>query len=296
MNYRGKKVAITGADGFIGGQLHRALVGDNQAQLSASEILTKPFNSNGRANIPAEVVVLSGDIRECCTFAQLDHTFDYLFHFAAPSSQILFNRAPRLAIDTTISGFMNAAAACTDKGIRLVYPSTGLLSTGETNAYARCKAICEDYAAGQDLDAIGLRIFATYGPGEGHKRDYASVPYLFARDMVAAKDPVIFGNGEQVRDFIYIEDVVQAILHLAEDCPDTVVDVGVGNGQSFNAVVKQINAALDDTIEAGYAIPPAGYVKKTVADPRRLWDFYQPQVSFSEGIEHLVKHLKELQS
>jgi len=270
MNYTNKKVALTGADGFLGSALKEQLEFEG-----------------------AEVVCLAGDIRDRKTFDQLDFTFDYLFHFGAPSSQVQFKRMPTYCMQTTVVGFMNAATAAKRHGIRLVYPSTGLLSMGSANEYARCKQFCEDFAAGKKMDAIGLRIFATYGPGEGHKRDYASVPYLFARDIVDGKSPVVFGDGEQVRDFIFIDDVVTAALVLAEDCPDAVIDVGSGEQTSFNRIIEIINNDQDDTVKPTYVEKPGGYVMETAANPTRLHDFYVPSINLEQGIGQLIDGLKE---
>ena len=273
MNYKGKKVAITGADGFIGSALKARL-----EQMYDDDIT---------------IIELDGDIRDRRTFDRLDYSFDYLFHFAAPSSQVQFKRQPSYCIQTTLTGFMNAATAAKRHGIRFVYPSTGLLSMGDTNEYARCKALCEDYARGKNMDAIGLRIFATYGPGEGHKRDYASVPYLFARDVVKGNNPLVFGDGEQVRDFIYIDDVVEAILILAEECSDPVIDIGSGEQTSFNRICELLAAANGSTVQPLYKEAPNGYVKETAADPKRLHEFYRPVVTLERGIRELIKTLKE---
>lgn len=273
MNYKGKKVAITGTSGFIGSAL--------KARLEA--LYDDDIN----------IIELDGDIRDRRTFERLDHTFDYLFHFAAPSSQVQFKRMPSYCIQTTLVGFINAATAAKRYGIRLVYPSTGLLSMGEANEYARCKRICEDYAAGKHMDAIGLRIFATYGPGESHKRDYASVPYLFARDMVDGVSPVVYGDGEQVRDFIFIDDVVDSILVLAELCADSVIDIGSGDQTSFNTLVQLINDEQDDSIKPTYVERPAGYVRETAADPAPLHEFFKPKVSLAQGIEKLIKSITQ---
>jgi nucleoside-diphosphate-sugar epimerase len=291
MNYRGKKVAITGVTGFIGGTLYQALTPGFRDQTVANAF-------GPGSNKPAVVDILEGDIRDRRTFAKLDHTYDYLFHFAAPSSQILFARDKEYCANVTLSGFINAARACKQNGIKLIYPSTGLLSSpNEPNEYAKCKLICEQYADVMNIDSLGIRIFATYGPGEGHKRDYASVPYLFARDMVAGRPPVLFGDGEQVRDFIYIEDAVQAILHLAEECPDKVVDVGSGLPISFNHIIAEINAINDlPEIKPLYGNTPKGYVNETAADPTKMAQYYRPQVTFAQGISQLVKHLGEFKS
>lgn len=269
MNYNNKKVAITGADSFIGKQVARLL------------------ESEG-----AEVIRLQGDTREGYTFKDLDHTFDYLFHFAAPSSQVLFKRKPAYCIETTLRGAMNAAKTCAKFGIRFIYPSTGLLSSDRYNEYAMCKKIIEDFVIGLGGDALGIRIFATYGPGEGHKADYASVPYLFARDMVNAKAPVVFGDGEQVRDFIYIDDVARAILVLAEECHDPIIDLGSGKQTSFNHILREL-AQLTSGPAPVYVDKPGGYVQETSADPKRLHDFYVPKVTFAEGLARTVDSLKE---
>lgn len=271
MNYQNKKIAITGASGFIGSHLAAAL--DHEG---------------------AEIVLLTGDIRDRHTFAELDHTFDYLFHFAAPSSQVLFKRMPGYCMKVTTTGFMNAADAAKRHGIRLVYPSTGLLSSDKLNEYALCKKWCEQYAAGKNMDSIGLRIFATYGPGEDHKRDYASVPFLFARDMVEGKRPVIYGDGTQVRDFIYINDTIQAILHVAEECQDPIMHIGSGASYMFSEVVNLINKVLDDTpIEPKFVGAPDGYVGETAMESDALLKFYTPEISMASGIAAIVSHLQD---
>lgn len=287
MNYHGKRIAITGASGFLGRALADRL-----------ELLAKPKDDNSFP-VPGQykfVTVLEGDVRDPKTFKRLDHTFDYLFHFAAPSSQVLFKRKPAYCIESTLKGLMNAANACQAHGIRLVFPSTGLLSQDRFNEYAHCKKISEDYVAGLGIDALAVRIFATYGPGEGHKADYASVPYLFARDMVEGRAPVIFGDGKQSRDFIFIDDVVNAVVRLAEECHEPVVDVGSGLPVSFNHLIKLINQELfhgdkGSYIEPQYDNVPAGYVQETGADPTRMARYWQPQFDLEAGIKRLVESL-----
>lgn len=289
MDYKGKKVIVTGHTGFIGRALADALVAAG-----------------------AWVFVPTGDVRDTDNFQHLceytklpvardyvvpvDHSFDYLFHFAAPSSQVLFKRNAAHCIDVTLNGLIQAAKTCRKHGIRLIYPSTGLLSQGRTNEYAMCKKICEDYIAGSGIDALGIRIFATYGPGEGHKADYASVPFLFARDIVKGKRPVIYGDGTQVRDFIYIGDTVYAILHLAEEYFAPIVDLGSGDQVAFNTIVDRINEAVFGSehnryIKPEYIPAPGNYVAETHADVSELNKIYRPIFYFDEGIIKLVNSL-----
>ena len=273
MNYKGKKIAVTGVNSFIGSAVVKRL-----------------------QNLGAEVYSITGDTRDLSSFSLIDYKFDYLFHFAAPSSQVLFKRKPAYCIETTLKGLMNAAETCRKHGIRLIYPSTGLLSSDRYNEYAMCKKISEDYVKGLGIDALGVRIFATYGPGEGHKADYASVPYLFARDLVQGKTPVIYGDGTQSRDFVFIDDVVGAIVHLAEECHDPIIDVGSGVKTSFNELIEiiRLNIQLysNSKPDVEYIDRPAGYVDETKADPTALKNYYDLQVDIPLGVKRMVDTFK----
>lgn len=266
MNYNGKKVAITGSTGFLGKHLVRGLKAQG-----------------------ATVIELHGDVRDHATFSErLDHTYDYLFHFGAPSSQVLFKRRALYCAETTLLGFIHAANVSKRLGIRLIYPSTGLLSSPHTNEYARCKKVCEQMALGEGLDALGVRVFGTYGPGEGHKADYASVPYLFIRDALEGRQPVVFGDGHQKRDFVFVEDTVNGILQLAERCAEPLIDLGFGKSYSFNDLLFMIADVTGQEIDPIYHPKPGGYVDETVALTEELHRYYQPKIDLREGIERTV--------
>jgi nucleoside-diphosphate-sugar epimerase len=262
------KIGITGHLGFIGKQL------------------IQKFELRGDY-----VNIFSGDIRDPKTFLDINYTYDYFYHFAAPSSQVQFARNPQYCIETTLVGFMNIATACKRNNVKLVYPSTGILSHGKANEYARCKAICEDYA--QNMESIGLRIFASYGPYEGHKRDFASVPYLFAKEVVNGRKPVVFGSGEQVRDFIYIDDAINAIVELAENSNKKVVDIGSGVSVSFNEILKIIYEITKKPNNVVYVPKPNEYVDETHANVEEMLTYYRPRISLHTGLNRIIESLKQ---
>lgn len=271
MNYQNKRIALTGWSGFIGSRLEEEL------------------KAGG-----AIVYRLYGDTRNPSTFDRIDHTFDYLFHFAAPSSQVLFLRQPAYCADVTINGFLNAARAARTNGVKLIYPSTGILSFDRTNEYARCKKICEDVHLGENLDALGLRIFMGYGPGEGHKGTFASPAYLFAKDMFNRRRPEVWGDGNQARDLVYIDDLINAILILAEEANEKIIDIGSGEPVTFNRMIEALNLMLPaPAIKPIYVGKPAGYVEKTAADPTLLHKYYKPKVDLGTGLLGIIEELKE---
>lgn len=274
MNYKNKRVGITGHTGFLGRALYSAL-----------------------AQAGADIYKIDGDIRDPETFATLDHSFDYLFHFADPSSQILFRRQAFYAAETTLIGFMNAAKACQKNGIKLIYPSTGLLSQETENEYARCKKVCEDIHVHSGIDAIAIRIFATYGPGEGHKRDYASVPYLFVRDWMGGHRSVVFGDGNQTRDFIYIDDVIAGIMTIAETYNGQVIDLGSGIANRFNDIFEILKKETGQNFDAIYVDKPGGYVQETLADPSEAAKLgIVPLVTFEQGIKNIIEEFQNAKS
>lgn len=114
--------------------------------------------------------------------------------------------------------------------------------------------------------------------------------------MVNGKRPVIYGDGQPVRDLIYIDDVVEAIAILAETCNEPTMDVGYGQSFSFNDIVDITNSILFDTdtskfIEPKYIKAPYGYVQETVADVDKLREYYTPQTTPYTGIKNVIIEL-----
>lgn len=204
---------------------------------------------------------------------------DTVYLFNSPSSQVLFNYAPEYCHKETVDGFINALTFCAKYNIKLVYPSSGNVYTLQ-NEYAKCKAELEKIQAMVAYNnVLGVRIFAGYGHEE-HKGEYASVVWQFIKDMKLGKRPIIFGNGEQVRDFIYIEDIVDNIL---KQEGTGVVDIGTGISTSFNDLVRVINEELKTELEPIYIGKPDNYVDEAVC--KNPCDV---KFSLREGIKELI--------
>jgi len=185
---------------------------------------------------------------------------DYLFLFGSPSSNIVFDQNIDYCFEETVNSFLNAVQFCRDNHIKLIYPSSATVYNKNTT-YARCKAVLEEIHQAYGGDILGLRIFAGYGPGEAHKGDYASIVYKFCKEMKQGKRPVIWGDGTQTRDFIYIDDIIDNILDAKDE--KGILDIGTGKNISFNEIVAAINRELNTNIEPVYIEKPTRYVNET---------------------------------
>lgn len=242
------KVCLTGQNGFIGSALKARLIKEGY------EVISTPS-------------------KDC----------KYWFWFGSPSSNILFDQNIDYCMNETIGGFLTAVQYCRDYFIKLIYPSSATVYNNNSS-YAKTKKILELIHESYNLNALGLRIFAGYGPGEEHKGQYASVIYQWARDMSNGIAPIIYGDGSQTRDFIYIDDIVDTIMQNLS--VSGIVDVGTGVNTSFNQIITHINMNLDQQIKPIYQEKPTIYVEETICNNPIL-----NSTTVSDGIIKILKSL-----
>ena len=305
-SYYGSNCIVTGGAGFIGQNLVHALIGKG-----ANVYVIDNFSYGAeRANVNRNAHLFVGHVNNYETFTKLpDLEYKYLFHFAGPSSIVLFDRNRSACISETVLGLLNAARYCSERSIKLIFPSSGSLYSGTTppqketlelnlaamNSYARTKYCLEQVqnAFGADCKMLALRIFAGYGPSERHKGDIASVVYSFCEKMYHNEAPVIYGDGRQERDFIYISDLVDAVLALAENCSEKVVNVGSGESVSFGDLVGIINRVLGRSIVPVFVDKPNAYLEKTLADTSLLKKYFaRNMTSIERGVEEITASFK----
>lgn len=307
--YKGKHCIVTGGAGFIGQNIVNALISYG-ANVYVIDNYT--YDSN-RSNIHPNALVVEHDVRDPAVFSLLPkHKYDYLFHFAAPSSNVLFLENLTESIDVTINGFLNTIRFAIENNIRYVYPSTGSLYNGVNpphtekaqlnpdvqNEYAKTKIALEYIASiyAEHVNTIGLRILAGYGPGELHKGRFQGVVYGFCQSMLKGKAPEIWGDGEQRRDFVFIQDIVDVVLTLAVDCPERVVNVGTGSDISFKETVALINTFLDQPVTPVYRPKPTVYLERTTADTTLLRKYYKkPFTTIEEGVKKTIESIRSSQ-
>jgi len=303
LKFSNKKFLVTGGAGFIGSALVKRLYDEN-----SSIVVLDDFSVGTKNNLLPYCDVIEGDVANDTWMSKVNDV-DYILHFGAPSSVVLFNKSPSKCLKDTIVGTANVFEYAKRFGVRkIVYPSSSSVygntplpqsettPTLPTNLYGVAKLTCE-HVARLYLDAVpsvGLRIFAGYGPGEAHKGEIASVITLFIKAITRNSKPTIFGDGTQSRDFIYIDDIVEVVLRAAEGSFTGVVNVGSGESKDFNEVLRLISFAFGKKVEPIYVEKPNQYFEHTLADidnMRKRFDL--SPLSLENGLKKYLKVLGE---
>jgi len=301
MNWANERVLVTGGAGFIGSSIAKRLL-----QEKAEVVVLDNFSEGRRGKIPKGCTVVEADVRDKGAFEKVGPV-DYVFTLAAPSSIVLFNKQPIDCFEITVSGLLNVLewAAATEVK-KVVYPTSGsVYGTAPVpqseddvvhpmNLYGVAKLACEHIARiySGKIKVVGLRIFAGYGPGEEHKGEFASPVTLFLNSIIKDERPVVYGDGTQSRDFVYIDDVVDAILKVAKTDATGVLNVGSGKAHSFNEVIKCINKSLKKNIKPLYVNKPTSYLERTLANTKKATDVLNLHpLDLRQG---LAKYLKQI--
>jgi nucleoside-diphosphate-sugar epimerase len=209
---------------------------------------------------------------------------EVIYFFGSPSSVILFNKNIDYCFRETINSFLDVCSLAKKNNAYLVYPSSATVNN-KNNSYARCKACLEEIAQGYKIRSLGLRISASYGPGEEHKGEYGSIVYQWCKQMKNGESPVIWGDGTQTRDFIYIDDVIDNIMELSEKQTEGIYEIGTGINTSLNEVVETINEVLKTNIKPIYIPKPDSYIQETPVKAVNC------KVSLEQGIRKIIETL-----
>jgi nucleoside-diphosphate-sugar epimerase len=202
-----------------------------------------------------------------------------LFHLASHTHPA-FELNPEFEMKQVIDSFTQLLPWCYENGVLFVYPSSALVYEKETQ-FSRFKQTLESLVKCYKTATLGLRIYPAYGPGEER-----TVISQWCRQMAAGIRPTVYGDGNQSRDFIFIDDVVDQIRQLVSEGNFTsrVVDIGTGVRTSFNEIVQTINEELGTNLQPEYARKPTGYSDGIVC-PSPL----PVKVSVRQGIRKILE-------
>lgn len=297
---RNKNIVVTGGAGFIGSRIANALSDENNVWAYDNGYLGTPENLRNRVEY-IDTDVRGGEIVPPYT--------DIVFHLAALSSYQMHEDDPQEGADVNVGGFINVMEQAVEADVdAVVYATTSSIYGDRTeptsedvdvtvkSAYEASKRAREEYAqyytSHHDIPCAGLRLFSVYegfDGGEEHKGEFGNIISQFADKIARGESPVIYGDGTQTRDFVYVDDVVDAFRLAAEEELSGIYNVGTGESYSFNRVVSEINDRLGTEVPAEYVdnpIPEDVYVHDTCADYEKFHEAtgWRPVIDFTEGV------------
>jgi UDP-glucose 4-epimerase len=308
------KVLVTGGAGFIGSHIATGLVerGDSVRVLDN-------FDTGKRANLAHlgdKVELIEGSIVDPEIVAKAVKGVEVVFHQAALASVPRSVNAPLDTNAVCVTGTVNLLDAARKAGVRRVvyagsssaYGNDPTPSKNENivpapvSPYAAAKLAAEGYCraftATYGLETVTIRYFNVFGPRQDPDSEYSAVIPIFVSLMLRGKQPIVYGDGLQSRDFTFVSDIVRGNLLAAEakDIAGRVINVATGKQFTLLDLIAAINNVLGTHIEPVFADPRPGDVRESLADitlARKLLGF-EPQVTFDEGLARSIEYYRSI--
>jgi UDP-glucose 4-epimerase len=305
-----KKVVVTGGAGFIGSHLSEALAGRGYRVTILDNLATGKLDN--LAGFRDKVDFVKGSITDPSLLGDLFQGVDYVFHLAAIPSVPRSIENPMASHDVNVTGTLNVLLAAKQNKVKKllfassssVYGDTPTLPKKEDmkprplSPYAVGKLAAENYCGVftnvYQLPTTCLRYFNVFGPRQDPNSQYAAVIPKFITSVMAEKSPVIFGDGEQTRDFTFVKDVVEANILAAQSDVCGVFNVSRGESISLNQLLGFIKELVGKkSVLPVYEETRKGDIKHSLADISSARSFgYKPKYSLNEGLSETVKWFK----
>jgi UDP-N-acetylglucosamine/UDP-N-acetyl-alpha-D-glucosaminouronate 4-epimerase len=299
---------VTGGAGFIGSHLVEELVRRGQRVRVADSLITG--KRTNLAHIPG-VEFVEGDLADLAVAQRAVEDADYVLHQAAIPSVPRSVKDPITSNSANITATLNVLVASRDAGVkRLVYagsssaygdaahlPKREDMPTGPLSPYALQKLVGEQYCRMffdlYGFETVAIRYFNVFGPRQDPGSPYSGVISLFATALLAGHSPIIYGDGEQTRDFTYVTNVVDGVLRACEapKAAGEVINVATGGRISLNELLRTMNALVGTDVRAEFADPRPGDVHDSQADitKARALLGYSPIVNLKDGLERTLE-------
>ncbi len=302
------KVLVTGGAGFIGSHLVEALLAKRH-DVTVLDNLSSGRMSNLSA-VKDKIVFIKGDICDVNTVKKACEGKDVVFHLAAIASVPYSVQHPLEAHEVNITGTLKVLIAARDAEVkRVIYSSSAAVYGDEPSLpktensplkpmtpYALSKLASEQYALIfhkiYGMETVALRYFNVFGPRQDPSSPYSGVITKFVTALKSGKQPIIFGDGMQTRDFVFVSDVVQANLKaMTAKAAGKVFNIATGVQVSVKEMLVHLNEILDTKIAPKFEHAQKGDIVHSVADiseAKKVLHF-SPGVPFHEGLDLTVK-------
>lgn len=304
------KCVVTGAAGFIGSHLTCRLLAQGHEVILIDNFSTGRMENLAEVQLGASARLLKLDIsRE----GSLDGVFDgvrWVFHQAATPSVQRSIQDPVATNRTNVNGTLHVLEEARRAGVEKLVFAASSSAYGDTEVLPKHESMparpkspyalqkfcgetyCRMYAELYGLATVSLRYFNVFGPRQDPNSPYAAVIPSFIARILSDQSPVVYGDGEQTRDFTHIDNTIDANLRAAESSASGVVlNIACGERFSLNETVAMINSILGKSVQPVYQPARRGDVRHSLADitAAREQIGYEPRVSFRQGLERMVE-------
>ncbi|MDX9702724.1 MAG: SDR family oxidoreductase [Candidatus Auribacterota bacterium] len=310
------KFLVTGGAGFIGSNIVKYILRNDIGSVRIIDDLSSGKMKNIEP-VMDSIEFIKGSIEDTKCVEKAVDGVDYVLHLAAIPSVPRSVEHPRMTNDANITGTLNMLIGARDAGVKRFVFSSSSSIYGDSEVMPKVETMtpnpispygihkltgeyyCKVFYQLYGLQTVSLRYFNVFGPSQDPNSEYAAVIPKFITMVLNDKSPTIFGDGEQTRDFTYVENVIKANL-----CA-TQADLGSGYGDVFNIacgtrislndLVSSINAILGKNIDPVHLDPRPGDIKHSLAGVKKAAEKlkYTPDISLEKGIEMTIEWYKK---
>jgi UDP-N-acetylglucosamine/UDP-N-acetyl-alpha-D-glucosaminouronate 4-epimerase len=304
------KVLVTGGAGFIGSHLVRALL-----EHGAEVRVLDNFSTGRRENLAGlDVEVVEGELRSYERAHNAVRGVDVVYHLGALGSVPRSVQDPLTSSAVNVEGTLNVLLAARDESVRRVVfsssssiygsggelPRTEKMAADPISPYGVAKLAAERYCVSfarvyHNFETVVLRYFNVFGPRQDPSSQYAAVVPLFVTAIRAGRPVTIYGDGEQSRDFTYVDNVVDATIRAGEaaGASGRIFNVAAGAPASVNTLADTIGRILERPVEREFRDPRPGDVRDSwadVAEAQQVLD-WRPSIELEEGLRRTIESL-----
>jgi len=309
------KYLITGGAGFIGCNLARFILDKGH-----DVVILDDFSTGKRENLAEildKITLIEGDIRDRKTLDRAVQGVSAIFHQAALASVPASVADPVTAHDVNVNGTISVLESARAAGIKRVVFAASSASYGDNPLSPKLETMCpvsispyaanktagesymQAYAAAYGMETVCLRYFNVFGPRQDPFGAYAAVIPAFVTNILRGERPQVFGDGEQTRDFCYIENICHAnwlsANAPAQRCNGSPINIACGTAVSLNQILGKLTSLMKSDIQADYLPARIGDIKHSLADISLSKEMigYTPLVYFDEGLERAINWYTE---
>jgi UDP-glucose 4-epimerase len=307
---KNKKIAITGGAGFIGSNLTRTLSKDNQITV-IDDLSSGNINNINSLIQNKDIDFIKGSVTDLALLIKAIRNADYVFHLAAIASVPQSMKQPIKTIDVNVNGTLNVLIAADKNNVKKVVNTSSCAVYGDPqnlpikektetkpiSPYSVSKLSAEHYcnvfSENLGLSSTSLRYFNVYGPMQNPKSQYAAVVPIFISQILSKKPITIFGDGLQTRDFIFVQDIVNANIIAAKSAISGEFNVGSGKKTSINQIANLLMKLIDSKVEINYEKPRPGDIKDSYSDITKIKNIgFELKTDLEDGLKKTIDWYK----